>query len=40
MNHILKQAELDRQKNIQTYSMPDLPLKKELIKFIVEFIEE
>ena len=40
MNHILKQAELDRQKNIQTYSIPDLPLKKELIKFIVEFIEE
>ena len=40
MNHILKEAELDRQKNIQTYSMPDLPLKKELIKFIVKFIEE
>ena len=40
MNHILKEAELDRQKNIQTYSMPNLPLKKELIEFIVKFIEE
>ena len=40
MNHILKEAELDRQKNIQTYSMPDLPLKKDLIEFIVKFIKE
>ena len=40
MNHILKEAQADRQKNIQTYSMPDLPLKKELMEVIVKFIEE
>lgn len=40
MNHILKESESDRKKNIQTYSMPDLPLKKELIETIIKFIEE
>ena len=40
MNHILKDADANRQKNIETYSMPDLPLNKELIKIIVNFIEE
>ena len=40
MNHILKEAEADRQKNIQTYSIPDLPLKKELMEVIVKFITE
>lgn len=40
MNHILKEADMDRLKNIQTYSMPDLPLKKPLIEIIVKFIEE
>ena len=40
MNHILKESEADRQKNIQTYSIPDLPLKKELTEVIVKFIEE
>jgi pimeloyl-ACP methyl ester carboxylesterase len=40
MNHILKEAKADRQKNIQTYSIPDLPLKKELIEVIVNFIEQ
>ena len=40
MNHILKESEIDRQKNIQTYSIPDLPLKKELTQVIVKFIEE
>ena len=40
MNHILKEADMDRIKNIQTYSMPDLPLKKPLIEIIVKFIEE
>ncbi len=38
MNHILKKAELDRQKNIQTYSNPDLPLKEGLIDVLMEFI--
>jgi uncharacterized protein len=40
MNHILKESQADRQKNIQTYSIPDLPLKKELMEVIVKFIEE
>lgn len=40
MNHILKEAEMDRLKNIQTYSMPDLPLKKPLTEIIVKFIEQ
>jgi len=39
MNHIMKEAELERQKNIQTYSQPGLPLKKGLGKIIVDFIK-
>lgn len=39
MNHIMKEAELDRQKNIQTYNQPELPLIPELIKVIVDFIK-
>lgn len=38
MNHILKAAEEDRDKNIATYSNPDLPLKPELVINIVNFI--
>ena len=38
MNHIFKEAEADIQKNISTYSQPDLPVKKELIEVIVDFI--
>ena len=38
MNHILKEVELDKQKNIQTYSQPDLPLKTGLIDVLIEFI--
>ena len=38
MNHIFKEAELDRQKNIETYNQPELPVKTELIKVIVDFI--
>jgi uncharacterized protein len=40
MNHILKEAKADRQKNIETYSIPDLPLKKGLIEVIVKFIKQ
>ena len=40
MNHILKEADIDRQKNIQTYSNPDLPLKEGLIEIILEFINK
>jgi hypothetical protein len=39
MNHILKDAPADRQANIATYSEPDLPIDKELIKDIVDFIK-
>lgn len=39
MNHILKEAEMDRIKNIETYSNPDLPLKDGLIEAIVDFIK-
>jgi hypothetical protein len=39
MNHILKEADMDRIKNIETYSNPDLPLKDGLIEAIVDFIK-
>ncbi len=38
MNHIFKEAEADRTKNIQTYSNSKLPLIPELIPTIVNFI--
>lgn len=38
MNHILKEVEEDRQKNIATYSNPDLPVKPELVINIVNFV--
>lgn len=38
MNHIFKNAESDRMKNIQTYSQPDLPLHTDLVPVIVQFI--
>ncbi len=38
MNHVLKPAPADRQKNIITYTQPDLPLKKELIEKLVPFL--
>ncbi len=40
MNHIFKEAELDRLKNIQTYNQPELPIKPELTETIVGFIEK
>ncbi|MCH9656958.1 MAG: lysophospholipase [Planctomycetes bacterium] len=40
MNHIMKKSELDRQKNLLTYSQPDLPIKTELIKATVDFIKQ
>ena len=40
MNHILKNSESDRQKNISTYSQPDLPVNKKLIEVIVDFIKK
>ncbi len=38
MNHILKRSESDRQKNVATYNNPDLPVMKELVVAIVNFI--
>jgi len=38
MNHIFKNAEADRMKNIQTYSQPDLQLHDKLVPAISEFI--
>jgi alpha/beta superfamily hydrolase len=38
MNHIFKEATLDRQANFQTYNQPDLPIKTELVKAIGVFI--
>jgi len=40
MNHIFKEAEMDRQKNIQTYLNPTLPIKPELVSEIVKFIKK
>ena len=39
MNHVLKESDADRQKNLATYSDPELPLKSGLINQIVDFIK-
>jgi pimeloyl-ACP methyl ester carboxylesterase len=39
MNHVLKEAEADVQKNMATYNDPALPLKAGLIEKIVQFIK-
>lgn len=38
MNHVLKEAPIDREKNLATYKQPELPLKPELIPGMVDFI--
>lgn len=40
MNHILKNADPDREKNIETYRNPDLPVMQEAIESISEFIKK
>jgi pimeloyl-ACP methyl ester carboxylesterase len=40
MNHVLKEAPADEEKNAETYSKPDLPLKPELVAGIVDFINK
>ena len=40
MNHVLKESVADRTKNLETYTNPDLPLKKELVKAIIKFINK
>jgi pimeloyl-ACP methyl ester carboxylesterase len=39
MNHVLKEAPADKDKNIATYSDPNLPLKPEFVKAIVTFVK-
>jgi len=38
MNHVLKQAEIDRTKNMSTYSNPNLPIAPKLVEAISDFI--
>jgi pimeloyl-ACP methyl ester carboxylesterase len=38
MNHILKEAPIDREKNMATYKQPELPLKPEFVTGVLEFI--
>ncbi len=40
MNHVLKQAPMEREKNIQTYSQPDLPLASGLMDGITGFLKK
>jgi len=40
MNHIFKQAPLDKQSNFQTYNQPNLPIKVELVNAVSEFIQD
>jgi fermentation-respiration switch protein FrsA (DUF1100 family) len=40
MNHVLKDAPADKEQNLATYNKPDLPLKPELMKDIVGFINK
>ena len=40
MNHIFKEAESERIKNIATYNQPELPIKPELIEVITNFIRK
>src|ERR1039458_5175505 len=38
MNHVLKQAPMDREQNFATYNNPDLPLSPGLMPDIIQFI--
>ena len=39
MNHVLKESDLDQQKNMETYKNPDLKLKSGLTEELVCFIK-
>lgn len=39
MNHILKNAEIERSKNIATYTNPDLPINEDFLQQIINFIK-
>jgi len=38
MNYVLKDAPADKDANLATYKNPDLPLNKEMVQDIVDFI--
>jgi pimeloyl-ACP methyl ester carboxylesterase len=40
MNHVLKEAPADRDKNMATYNQPDLPLKPEFMAAVLDFIKK
>lgn len=40
MNHILKDAPMDRMQNVATYSKPELPLSNGLLSAITKFLNE
>lgn len=40
MNHVLKEAEADRNKNMETYTNPTLPVVEELVNTIANFINK
>lgn len=40
MNHILKDAPADKEKNIATYNEPELPLKPEFVKALISFLNK
>ena len=40
MNHVLKEAPVDREGNLATYTNPELPLSSGLVDGIIEFLNE
>lgn len=40
MNHILKEADSNRMKNIQTYNQTELPIKADVVEAIVGFVRK
>jgi pimeloyl-ACP methyl ester carboxylesterase len=40
MNHVLKEAPADKDKNTATYNEPDLPLKPEFVKAMISFLHK
>jgi pimeloyl-ACP methyl ester carboxylesterase len=40
MNYILKDAPMDKDQNLATYTKPDLPIKPELVTAVVDFINK
>jgi hypothetical protein len=38
MNHVLKKAPLERASNVATYNNPTLPLHKDIMPILVDFI--